>query len=188
MAIEHTCRTGKIYYLHVKTTASGKPGYYFSMEASGELAPAIPDGYEVFENVGGQVFLRRKTAQIITPEELALVEAALLKHGEPWQYRAEVKKNAIVIHAGGGVDGMEMLTREFRGRGLTGQEKLRYASYMAVLRFVLEDKKQRRFFTERFCFRGSVDDWILIGGPGTLAGQLRQFVQHLSRDSMYELY
>lgn len=58
---------------------------------------------------------------------------------------------------------------------------------MAVLRFVLIDKKTRTFVTQRFCFRGSIDDWIHVGGPGALAAQVRQFVKHLGRESFYEL-
>lgn len=186
--VEHRCRKGKTYYLHVKNTAAGRQNYFFSTDASGQLAPAIPDGHEVFENVSGQVFLRKKTAQAIRPDELALVEAALLRHGEPWQYRAEVKKNAIVIYAAGEMNGLDELTMECRGRRLSGSEKMRHASYLAVMRFVLVDKQQRSYATERFCFRGSVDDWIPVGGPCTLADQLRQFIKHLGRESLYELY
>jgi hypothetical protein len=59
---------------------------------------------------------------------------------------------------------------------------------MAVLRFILTDKKARRFVTEIFCFRGSVDDWIHIGGPGTLTDQVCKYVKHLGGESIYELF
>ena len=62
------------------------------------------------------------------------------------------------------------------------------ASYMAMLRFTLIDRKTRVFVAERFCFRGSVDDWIPIAGPGTLAAHVRRFVKHLGRESFYELF
>ena len=38
----------------------------------------------------------------------------------------------------------------------------RSASYQAVMRFVLVDWEKRLFSVERFCFRGSVEDWISI--------------------------
>ena len=41
------------------------------------------------------------------------------------------------------------------------------------MRFVLEDKKQRIFIAERFCFKGSIDDWIDIGGPDSLENLLK---------------
>jgi len=52
----------------------------------------------------------------------------------------------------------------------------------------LIDKKARVFVAERFCFRGSVDDWIPIGGPGTLAAHVRRFIKHLGQESFFELF
>jgi hypothetical protein len=49
MSIEHKSRTGKTYYLHVKTTAAGKSNHFFSTEPEPPLATSIPDGYEVYE-------------------------------------------------------------------------------------------------------------------------------------------
>ncbi len=187
MSVEHTSRTGKTYYLHVKPTATGKPSYYFSMDADGQVAPAIPDGYEIYENVNGQVFLRKQTAQVILPKELALVETALHKHGEPWRYWVEAKKNSIVIYQAGDTAGIDSMWESF-GRRRSDDDRLRFASYQAVMRFTLFDKKARIFGPERFCFRGSVDDWIPIGGPATLAAHLRQYVKHLGQESFYELF
>jgi hypothetical protein len=48
------------------------------------------------------------------------------------------------------------------------------------LRFVLDDAKQRRFVCERYCFLGSIDDWIFIGGSEPLADLVRTFMPHLS--------
>ncbi len=188
MSVECTSRTGKRYYLHVKPTAPRKPNYFFSTEAEGQLALAVPDGYEVYENANGQVFLRRRAAQTILPAELALVESALHKYGEAWRYWVEVKKNAIVVHHAGETDGIDRMLASF-GRGrMSDADKRRFASYMAMLRFTLINKKARVFVVERFCFRGSVDDWIPLAGPGTLGAHVRRFVKHLGRESFYELF
>ncbi len=188
MSVEYKSRTGKRYYLHVKTTAAGKPSYFFSTEAEGQLVAAIPTGYELYENVNGQVFLRKKTVPVILPKELALVESALHRHGEAWRYWMEAKKNKIVVYEAGEMNGLDELSMEFRRRPLSDTEKRPRAHYMAVMRFTLIDKKPRVFVAERFCFRGSVDDWIPIGGPATLATHVKQFVKHLGRESFYELY
>ena len=189
MTIEHTSRTGKTYYLHAGVTKTGKPKYFFSMKQGGESVDTIPDGFEIYENVDGQVFLRTIPKQIILPNELALVETALREHGGTWKYRAEVKKDTIVVYESGtDVGGISEIAIQFGRRPLSDAEKFRYAHYMAVLRFVLIDTKTREFVTERFCFRGSVDDWIHIGGPGTLADQVGKYIKHLGRESMYELF
>lgn len=189
MTIEHTSRTGKSYYLHTGVTKTGKPKYFFSLKKDGKLVDTIPDGFEIYENVEGQVFLRKIPKQIITPAELALVETALRRHGEDWQYRAEVKKDTITVHeCRTDMAGLNEMAAMFGRRPLSAAEKTSRAHYMAVLRFVLVDTKTRGFVAERFCFRGSVDDWIYIGGPGPLADHITKYVRHLGRESMYELY
>ncbi len=189
MTVTHTSKTGKTYYLHAGTTKTGKAKYFFSMKQGAEGVDAIPDGFEIYENVNGQVFLRKIPQQIIRPEELAYVEAALKRHGEPWQYRAEVKKNTITVYeCGTDIGGLEAMAMTFGRRRMADTEKLRFAHYMAVLRFTLIDKETRAFAAERFCFRGSVNDWIPIAGPNSLAAHVRAFVKHLGRDSLYELF
>jgi hypothetical protein len=188
VSVVYTSRTGKQYYLHMKTTAARRPSYFFSTDGHAPLAEAVPDGYEVFENVRGQVFLRKKTVAVIHAEELSLVEQALRQHGEPWRYIVEVKKKSITIHEAGDMAGLDGMVRELGGRALSDEEKRSSATYMAVMRFTLADRTGRTFVAERFCFRGSVDDWIPIAGPDALSAHLRRFVKHLGRDSFYELH
>jgi hypothetical protein len=40
----------------------------------------VPEGFEIYENIGGQVFLRRKTPKLITDEELVMLREALKQH------------------------------------------------------------------------------------------------------------
>jgi hypothetical protein len=189
LSITHSTRTGKTYYLHAGVTKTGKPKYYFSTKKDGALVDTIPEGFEVYENIDGQVFLRTITKQIIQPEELVLVQAALLRHGEEWQYKAEIKKDTITVHeCGSDIAGIDEMATRFTFRPLSSAEKARFAHYTAVLRFVLADKQQRTFATERFCFRGSVDRWIYIAGPADLSVQLKKYIKHLGRESMYELF
>ena len=65
---------------------------------------------------------------------------------------------------------------------------LQETTYRPIMRFILEDKKQRFFIAERFCFRGSVDDWIYIGGPDSLENLLKAYLKHLGQESFYDLY
>jgi hypothetical protein len=189
MTVTHTSRTGKIYFLHAGVTKTGKAKYFFSLKQDAEQVDAIPEGFEIYENVNGQVFLRRIQKQIITPEELALVEGALREQGEAWEYRTEIKKNAIwVYESGTDVGGISDLIATYTGRPMSTAEQLRHAHYMAVMRFVLTDKTARTFVTERYCFKGSVDDWIFVDGPAQLADQVGKYIQHLGRESFYELF
>ena len=190
MPIEHTARTGKTYYLHVGLGKAGKPNYYFSRKADPPLAESVPSRFEIYENVGGQVFLRRKTPQLITAQELALVRKSLNRHAEEWRYKIEVKKNAIIIHeASDSTAALEEIAMPWISKATIKQRAIESTHYMAVMRFVLVEQEKRLFLAERFCFRGSVDDWIDIGGPAqTLPVVLRKFVKHLGKESVFELF
>jgi hypothetical protein len=56
------------------------------------------------------------------------------------------------------------------------------------MRFVLQDGAQRVFRPERYCFRGSVEDWISIGESDRLRNLTAKFLKHLGSESFYELY
>ena len=190
MSIQHNTRTGKTYYLHVGQDKSGKPNYFFSTEPKGPLVNSVPEGFEIYENVGGQVFLRRKQPKLITDEELAMVKEALKRHAEEWRYRVEVKKTAAIIHEAPDHTAMvERLALPWINKATLKESVIQNATYMAVMRFVLADPEKRLFLAERFCFRGSVDDWIDIGGPAQkLPVLLKKFIKHLGNESIFELY
>jgi len=190
MNVQHTTRTGKTYYLHAGKGKSGKPNYFFSTEPKGPLVNSVPEGFEISENVGGQVFLRRKQPKLINDEELAMVQEALKRHAEEWRYQVEVKKTAITIHeAPDNTAGFERMALPWISKATIKEAVIQNASYMAVMRFVLADPEKRLFLAERFCFRGPVDDWIDIGGPAQkLSVVLKSFIKHLGRESIFELY
>lgn len=63
----------------------------------------------------------------------------------------------------------------------------RFAHYQPVLRFILVDAERRLFAPERFCFRGSVDDWISIGRAESMEELALKYLKHFGRESMDEL-
>lgn len=91
MPIHHKARTGKTYYLHVKRKDE-MVNYFFSMDPNGQLADAVPEGYEIYENIGGQVFLLRKAPQVISEAELALVVEALKSPSKGQFYKLRLRR------------------------------------------------------------------------------------------------
>jgi hypothetical protein len=59
--------------------------------------------------------------------------------------------------------------------------------YTAMLRFTLIDENRRQFAAERWCFRGSIDDWFPIGKPGSLQALAEKYLPHVNRESFFEL-
>ncbi len=187
--VQHQSHTGKTYYLVQRTSKTGRPVYTFTTSPEGQPAVAVPEGYEIYENASGQVFLRKKVPVLVSDAEMALIRNALQAQGPTWKFWVEVRRDVVTIHeAGGDMDSLSDMCWTFQRRELTDEERRRYAGYMAVLRFTLVDPDTREYVTERYCFRGSVDDWIHIGGPGALAAQCRKFIPHLGRESLYDLF
>src|SRR6266478_1952867 len=187
--ITYTNTKGKTYYLHQGTTKTGKPKYYFSLEREGQLAEAIPEGFEIYENPNAQVFLRRIPPKLITDEERQVVEDGMRKYAEVQDCKIDVKGNALVVYT------PHQSVEEF-ARLLTGlnpciaEAKVREyfarsVQYSPMLQFLLEDEQRRLFTAQRYCFRESIDDWIDIG-YGPLRTLVKQYVQHLGQESYFE--
>jgi len=190
--ITYTNAKGKTYYLHQGTTKTGKPKYYFSMESNGALAESMPEGFEIYENPNAQVFLRRITPQIITDEERQVVEDGMRKYAEVQDYKIDVRGNAIAVYTAD--QDIETLAGLFKDiyPDPTTNPQLRTLlrneiHYSPMLQFLLEDEQRRTFTAQRYCFIGSIDDWIDIG-HGPLTRLVKQYVKHLGQESYFDLY
>jgi len=190
--ITYTNAKGKTYYLHQGTTKTGKPKYYFSMESNGALAESMPEGFEIYENPNAQVFLRRITPQIITDEERQVVEDGMRKYAEVQDYKIDVRGNAIAVYTAD--QDIETLAGSFKDiyPDPTTNPQLRTLlrneiHYSPMLQFLLEDEQRRTFTAQRYCFIGSIDDWIDIG-HGPLTRLVKQYVKHLGQESYFDLY
>jgi hypothetical protein len=191
MSIQYVNRKGQTYFLHRGTTKTGKPRYFFSMKDEGNLAEAIPDGFEIYENANAQVFLRRIRPKIITDDEIAVVKQGMERYCKLKHYQIDVKKNVIIIFtANQDVDLLsELVSRAPAAKEMDAEKLLaRIISYSPELQFELVDQKKRLFMTQRYCFLGSIDDWITIGVPDTLPKLVKKYVKHLGQESFYGLY
>jgi hypothetical protein len=191
MPITHVNAKGKTYYLHQGTTKTGKPKYHFSPKSEGNLVETMPEGFEIYENPNAQVFIRKIPPQFITDEEKAIVEEGMRKYSDVDYFKIDVKGNAIVVYtADQDVGAIVNIFKDFAPA--MEDAKIRNAllpeiRYSPMLQFVLIDDKKRTFTTQRYCFRGSIDDWIDID-YGKLEKLVRAYVKHLGKESYYELF
>jgi hypothetical protein len=183
MPVTHVNRSEDAYYLHVGTTKTGKPRYWFAKSAEGDLAEAIPNGYEVYENPGAQVFLRKVQPQVVTPFEVAVVEKGLKRFAPEQNCIVDVQKNDIVVYHA------ERISLDLKFFGVRELPD-RFRHYTKVMRFTLIDKAARTYRVQRWCFRGSIDRWIdlwMAGGSGNLPDLVEKFCPHIGRESFFEL-
>ena len=195
MPITYTNRKGFTYFLNKGVTKTGKPRYYFARERKGEPVEEIPQGYQIEESVNGIVSLVKARRQLILPEESASVEAALQRHPKARNYRVAVKDKQVVIYERIGLDADEMI-RIFEEsfpvllgtRKKLEEESNRSAQFTPVMRFILDDPETRKYHAERWCYRGSIDDWIHVYRSGKIDHLAKQLIPVLGTDDFFELF
>lgn len=189
--MEYTNRKGHRYHLRTGNTKTGRPTYYFSQKAGDLSIHAIPSGFEIYENPKGQPFLRKIVPQLITDTEVSTIQRELDVIPRLKGSRVERKREVLTIYV---VDRNEELVEEFRQTHFLRVSKSlkelpeRHWSFDAELEFVLVDKTRRLYKARRFCYLGSVDDWIEIGEPGSLNTLAKRYVKRLGRESFFELF
>jgi hypothetical protein len=196
MPVTYTNRKGHTYYLCQRTTKTGKLRYYFAREPQEGSPDRIPEGYRISESVNGVVSLVKDRPQLIFPEEVAIVEAVLERHPKGRDYRTAVKKNQIVIYERLGPDVEELSTifGEFSLMPSISVKKHlqelmdKTARFSPIMRFSLVDPDKRIFVAERWCFLGSIDDWIDVGESGELEKLAQRLIPKLGSDDFFELY
>jgi hypothetical protein len=192
MPVTYTNWRGVTYYLCRGVTKTGKPRYYFARQPKGEPVEEIPEGWKISESVNGIVSLVKDRPAQIRPEEVEAVKAAVQQHPESHNYRVAVKRNRIEVYKRV-VLGPDELIADLKGVGLLvpGRAgRLRElletrAQFTPVLRFILADAEQRTFRTERWCYLGSIDDWIHVGPMGPVDRLARHWVPKLGTDALF---
>jgi len=196
MPVAYTNRKGHTYYLCQGMTKTGKLRFYFAREPRDEVPDQIPEGYRISESVNGVVSLVKDRPQLILPQEVASVEAALDRHPKGRNYRVAVQQNQIVIYERLGPD-VESLSAIFGKLGPLPsgtvkrrvQEQLdKIARFSPIMRFILVDPEQRNFKAEHWSYFGDVDDWIDAGESGRLDKLARRLIPKLGTDVFFELF
>ncbi len=198
MPVSYTNRKGLTYTLYRGQTRTGKPRYYFGRAGQGQGEPVteLPPGYTISESVNGVVSLVKERPSPIQPEEVAAIEAAVQQHPQARRYRVAVKHDRIEIYEPVGPDydallgelhNMTGLSRPVIAERLQAVEE-RHAQYTPVLRFILLDPTRRRFGAQRWCYLGSIDDWLELGQTGSVAQLARALIPTLGTDQFYELW
>ncbi|MFB1052251.1 hypothetical protein [Paraliobacillus sp. JSM ZJ581] len=179
MALIYRNFRGDTYYLHERLTKKGNKTFHFSKRLDASTsAGEIPSGYEIYEEPNGKVYVRKQTKPIIKQEEINIIREGMKKHCTVDDYKLDSKKNVIYVYT---------IEDSFQDLPIPLSLGSKYKHYETKLRFVLVDKADRFFEVERFCYLGGIDDWITLDCSEDLKELVREYVQHLGKESFYEL-
>ena len=160
------------------------------MKAENTTKEPVPKGFEIYEHPrNAQVFLRKIPQQLITKEEIRVVQKGLKKKLDATQYKIDVRKDSIQIYTPDqDIDALSAIIAEYSKINPTPEKLLQdVITYSPKMQFTLIDKEKRIFIAKRFCYRGEIDDWIDIGTRGSLDEVVDQFIKHLNKDSFFDL-
>lgn len=196
MPVSHRNRKGREYFLHEGKTATGKPKYFFSQDDDGNLVDEIPAGYEIFEKPdSAQVYLRKSVASKISEAERQYVQDECRRLADSEGVLVAVEHGALVVYTVSEADidrTVEMFSK-YGGMLLSSRlesyrhQELREGRYDKMLRFTPTAKERTLYRVERWCFRGSIDNWIPIGRSMPLQAALETYAPHLQSESFFEL-
>lgn len=195
MPITYTNRKGFKYFLNKGVTKTGKPRYAFAREQKGEPVNEVPQGYEIEESVNGIVSLVKFRHKLIPYEESACVDDELKRHPKARNYRIAVKDKYIIVYEkiGWNVDKMLKIFDGFLpvlpgARERFEEEGDRNAQFTPVMRFILDNQETREYHAQRWCYLGSIDDWIHVGRSGKIDQLAKELTPKLGTDDFFEIF
>ncbi|WP_413378105.1 hypothetical protein [Alkalihalobacillus sp. 1P02AB] len=171
---------GETYYLYSKKTKKGNTTFYFSKQST-DAAPIaeVPKEFEIYEEPNGKVYLRKKSKPYIHEQELKVIQTGIEKHSGIDDFKLDIKKKTIYVY---------IAHQPLVAGAMPNHLLEKHKQYDTSLRFILTDEEERRFEVERFCYSGSVDDWIFLAEATNLEELVQKYVQHLGKESFYDLF
>lgn len=192
---EYINRKEQTYYLLEGSTKTGKKRYYCSRKPTGVAVESMPEGYEWRENpADGIVTVRKLRPTRIAPFERALLEENIRKLAGLEIFIVDATDDSLVVYL---PDSSNEDTAELfdvlLGVGRANAQRMtdwtiKHSRYSPMMRFTLLDEDERLFELERWCFQGSIDDWIFLEGPRPLEALMDKYLEHLGQESFYELF
>jgi len=193
MPVMYTNRKGKTYFLCKGTTKMGKHRYYFAGEQKGEPVEEIPEGYKISESVNGNVSLAKDRPSLIRTQDVTAVEAEIKRHPKKRRYQVSSKHDRIDVYEMVGPDA-ESLAEIFGdffpvSRSIEQVQTFleSHSQYRVEMRFILADQENHTFRAQRWCYFGSVDDWIDID-YGSIDHLAKELIPLLGTDELFNRY
>jgi len=187
MAFTYTNRKGVTYYLRAHQTKAGGRRYTFARTPGPNAVDALPEGYEVRENVNGTVSAAKARPRLITHAEEHGLQA-LVEELNP-ECRVEAKGRFLTVFESttslGEVEALlQIIAPNMDVSGALARIGSK-AHYEPALRFELVDDDARVFEASRMMHIGDADWWSLARGP--LLDVARKLVPHVGHESFYDL-
>ena len=188
MAIEFKNRKGHTYYIKKRKTKTGKTTYTVTKTKSKDCVDEVPQGFEVHEKPeNGQMLLRKKIPSKFTLKELNTIKQELQKNDTIGAFKIDVRGNELTIYTAEIMNGKTFGDLFPFMKHKSEQIMEMVTHYSAMMKVLIVEEISREYVFQRYCFRGSIDDWITIGISPELKNLAKKYIHHLGKESFYEL-
>jgi hypothetical protein len=173
------------YYVKAKETKTGKTTYFLTKKLDEACLDKLPIEYEVFEKYDTRIlYIRKAQPTLFSKEEIKVIEKELKKNKAIADFKLDCYGNEMKIYVAEDNESSQ-LSALMR---LMGGGVMNFKNYEERMKIKIEgvnDDKSYEFM--RFCYRGSVDDWIPIGGGKNLQKLAQKILIHLGEESFFEI-
>lgn len=198
MTVEYENSYGQVYFLQRPEDKDDPEAYFFSSEKIGVCVDKIPSGYKIHEDLENEVFLVPENDDLISREEVSIVEDELAKIGHLNEYEGQYRVKAfggstrvyILDQTPEAIADVVTALPEESDKILENLSEGNF-TYSAHMKFSPGKEKPEMYYVDRRMFSGihhrEEEKWIYVGNGKNLRNVARKYLPHLEKDSFFEL-
>lgn len=190
MAKEFKSRIGKVYYVKSRKTKKGNTTYFLTTKLDASCLDSIPKEYEVYENYSAQMlYLRKKKKSEFSTKDIAVIKAELSKNDSIDGFELNVNGNEIKIYdledkTKNNPSLLKMIPKD--RIELAKAYFMHYTESMFIKK--VTKKEEVEYLIMRFCYKGAIDDWIIIDAGEDLAELVKNNLKLIGTEEYFETY
>jgi len=181
-------RMGKAYYVKSRKTKKGNKTYFLTTKKDDSCLDILPKEYEVYENYSAQMlYIRKKKERGFSSKDIAIIQAELSKNDAIDGFELNINGNEITIYD------LEDKTKQKPSllamipkdrREIAKAYFMQYSENMRIKK--ITKKKEVEYHIMRFCYRGSIDDWIVIDAGDDLAALAKANLKLIGTEEFFD--
>ena len=183
------------FYIKYKKTKKGNTTYYMTKKLDEDCLDAEPVGFEVFEKPDSRtMFIRRRKPNKFGLKGINIIKKELNKNKDIADFKIDVIGDIVKVYTTDIEDSGESIFDGGLSQLLNSKERLdffkkRFQRYEERMRIKLVEKKeQKEYLVYRYCYRGSVDDWIIIDAGDDLGQLAKDNLRLIGTEEYFESY
>ncbi|HON14175.1 MAG TPA: hypothetical protein PLB48_12555 [Treponema sp.] len=177
----YTSRNGKKYYLHKSITKKGNISFRLSTKRENAI-DELPNGYEVYEPANSNPVVRHIFEKMINENEINIIKLVLNKTCKGMDYVINEKEDGIEVYVDEKYNSKSsVLELTYLMSGVINTEKTFYEPSFKISKYGNE------YYIYRYCFLGSINDWMYIDRDHNLENLCKKYFIHIKKESFYSL-